>query len=95
MGANKGQHGPGRRPPATGGDAQVPETTLKTDRIHVERKDFIFTLRENARGKFLRITEDVNGRRDTIIVPAPGLEDFIRVVKGMAEAAAKQPTSEG
>ena len=40
---------------------------------------FVFALKENPRGRFLRITEDVSGRRDTIIIPAPGLEDFTLV----------------
>jgi hypothetical protein len=53
----------------------------------VERKKFIFTLKENQRGRFLRITEDVNGRRDNIIVPAPGLAEFRRVLEEMAKAA--------
>ena len=65
------------------------ETTLKTERIQVERKQFVFTLRENVRGRFLRITEDVNGRRDTIIIPAPGLDEFTRVMGGMAKAASE------
>lgn len=47
-----------------------------SDRIQVERKSFYFDLKENARGTFLRITEDVNGRRDAIVVPASGLQDF-------------------
>ena len=48
---------------------------LLTEQIQVERKLFSFSLRENPRGRFLRITEDVGGRRDTIIIPAPGLKD--------------------
>ena len=44
--------------------------------IRVERKNFTFDLRANERGQFLRITEEVNGRRDAIIIPLPGLEDF-------------------
>jgi hypothetical protein len=74
-----------------GGRPRREETTLKTERIQVERKQFVFTLRENARGRFLRITEDVNGRRDTIIIPAPGLEDFTRILIGMTQAAAEVP----
>jgi hypothetical protein len=69
----------------------VPEETLKTDKIQIERKTFVFTLKENARGRFLRITEDVNGRRDTIIVPAPGLEDFKRLLDEMVKASAEMP----
>ena len=49
---------------------------LVSDRIQVERQVFFFDLKENPRGRFLRITEDVDGRRDTIIVPATGLIDF-------------------
>jgi hypothetical protein len=56
------------------------DSVLKTDSITVERKTFIFDLRENPRGRFLRITEDANGRRDSIVIPAPGLEDFRRVI---------------
>lgn len=67
------------------------EETLRTEKIQVERKTFIFTLKENPRGRFLRITEDVGGRRDNIIVPAPGLEDFKRVVDEMVKASADIP----
>jgi hypothetical protein len=71
----------------------VNEETLRTEKIQVERKTFIFTLKENPRGRFLRITEDVGGRRDNIIVPAPGLEDFRKVVDEMVKAAAELPPS--
>ena len=69
----------------------VPEETLKTDKIQIERKTFVFTLKENSRGRFLRITEDVNGRRDTIIIPAPGLEEFKRLVDEMVKASTEIP----
>jgi hypothetical protein len=70
----------------------VSEDTLKTDKIQIERKTFIFTLKENPRGRFLRITEDVNGRRDNVIVPSTGLEDFRRVLDEMVKASAEIPT---
>src|SRR6266700_1656202 len=69
----------------------VNEDTLKSDKVQIERKTFVFTLRENPRGRFLRITEDVGGRRDTIIIPAPGLEDFKRIGEEMARASAEIP----
>lgn len=47
---------------------------LFSDRFKIERKLFSFELRENQKGRFLRITEDVAGRRDTIIMPATGLD---------------------
>jgi len=69
----------------------VAEETLKTDKVQIERKTFAFTLKENPRGRFLRITEDVNGRRDTIIIPATGLEDFKRLVEEMVKASTDAP----
>lgn len=49
---------------------------LLSDKIQVERKVFFFDLKENPRGRFLKITEDVGGRRDTIIIPSTGLDKF-------------------
>src|ERR1700747_1628021 len=69
----------------------VIEETIKTDKVQIERKTFVFTLKENPRGRFLRITEDVNGRRDTIIIPATGLEDFKRIVDDMLRSSAETP----
>jgi hypothetical protein len=69
----------------------VAEDTLKTDKVQIERKTFVFALKENPRGRFLRITEDVNGRRDTIIIPAPGLEEFKRILDEMVSAASDIP----
>jgi hypothetical protein len=63
--------------------AGATEESIRTEKIQIERKTFIFALKENPRGKFLRITEDVAGRRDTVIVPAPGLQDFRRVLDEM------------
>lgn len=69
----------------------VNEDTIRSDKIQIERKTFLFSLKENPRGRFLRITEDVGGRRDTIIIPAPGLEDFKKVFEDMVRAANETP----
>lgn len=79
--------GPGDKP-------GVREDTIKTDKIQIERKTFVFALKENPRGRFLRITEDVGGRRDTIIIPAPGLEDFRKVLDGMIEWSKENPSDD-
>ena len=71
----------------------VNEDTLKTEKIQIERKTFVFTLKENPRGRFLRITEDVGGRRDTIIIPAPGLDDFKKILEEMVKAALESPSN--
>ncbi len=62
------------------------DSILKSENIAVERKNFIFDLRENPRGRFLRITEDANGRRDAIVIPAPGLEEFRRALDDIITA---------
>jgi hypothetical protein len=69
----------------------VAEDTLKSAKIQIERKTFILALKENTRGRFLRITEDVGGRRDTIIIPAPGLEDFKKLLEEMVQASTEIP----
>lgn len=70
----------------------VAEDTIKTDKVQIERKTFVFTLKENPRGRFLRITEDVNGRRDTIIIPSTGLEEFKRLLEDMVLASNDTPS---
>jgi len=69
----------------------VNEETLKSDKVQIERKTFLFSLKENPRGRFLRITEDVGGRRDTIIIPAPGLEEFKKLLEDMVKASEETP----
>lgn len=86
----------GNRPQYSGYNSGVPrppvnEDTLKTDKVQIERKTFIFTLKENPRGRFLRITEDVNGRRDNVIIPATGLEEFKKILDDMVKASSEIP----
>ena len=64
------------------------DNDLFSEQVQVERKLFSFDLKENPRGRFLRVTEDVGGRRDTIIIPATGLEK-VREILGHAIAADK------
>ncbi len=49
---------------------------LMTEKIVTERKQFFLDLKENARGRVVKITEDVRGRRDTIMVPLEVLQEF-------------------
>ena len=69
----------------------IQEDTLRSEKIQIERKTFVFTLKENPRGRFLRITEDVGGRRYTIIIPAPGLEDFKKLLEDIVKTSAEIP----
>ena len=60
---------------------------IHTEKIVAERKIFFLDLKENDRGQFVKITEDVRGRRDTIMVPAETLDDFIEALQAVREAA--------
>tara|TARA_B100000927_G_scaffold196334_1_gene158583 strand:- start:4669 stop:4944 length:276 start_codon:yes stop_codon:yes gene_type:complete len=68
---------------------QVESDLLHTEKILADRKVFFLDLKENARGKVVKITEDVSGNRDTIMVPAEILADFIGALQDI------QATSEG
>ena len=46
--------------------------------LQIERKHFFIEFRENERGKFVRITEEAHGRRNSIIIPSTGLAEFVR-----------------
>lgn len=69
----------------------VQEDTLKSEEIQIERKAFVFTLKENPRGRFLRISEDAGGRHDTIIIPSTGLEEFRKLLDEMVKTANEIP----
>lgn len=56
------------------------DQVLATRELEVERKYFRFEVRENDRGRFLRITEENQGRRNTVIVPDSGFEAFAKVI---------------
>ncbi len=86
-----GDRSHGERASAGAPKPPVIEETLKTAKIQIERKTFVLALKENPRGRFLRITEDVGGRRDTVIIPAPGLEDFRNLLDEMVKASAETP----
>ncbi len=66
------------------GDSPVNEP-LASEKISVDRKVFFLDLKENNRGRFLKITEDVGGRRDTIMVPVAAFRDFAEALDRLME----------
>ena len=60
---------------------------LYTEKIITERKVFFVDLKENARGRVVKITEDVSGNRDTIMVPVDILDEFIEALQNVSQAA--------
>ncbi len=63
------------------------DTILESRELQVERKHFFIEYRENERGRFLRITEEAHGRRNTVIIPSTGLEEFERMLDEVLSAA--------
>ena len=49
-----------------------------------------FDLKQNARGKVVRITEKVSSNRDRIMVPAEILDDFIAALQDIRETLKQQ-----
>jgi hypothetical protein len=85
---------PARRPSQWQKPPQNPraiENVLHSSEVQVERKFFSFQIRENSRGRILRITEEGNGKRNSIIIPASGLKAFQTLVEEMAKAAERYP----
>ena len=58
---------------------------IASEKIAIERKIFFLDLKENQRGRFLKITEDVGGRRDTIMLPAAAFKDFTEALERLIE----------
>lgn len=51
------------------------DKVLETKDFKIENKKFFFDLKENPKGKYLRITES-SGGRSSIVIPETGLKDF-------------------
>lgn len=63
------------------------DNIIEARQIQIERKYFHVEFRENNRGKFLRITEEAHGRRNTIIVPSTGVGDFTSAIEEVLSPA--------
>jgi len=50
---------------------------VRSVEFSAERKNFTLSLRENHRGRFVRITEQTGNNRSTVIVPVPALANFV------------------
>ncbi len=65
------------------------DENLYSDTLQVERKFYFFDIKQNNEGRFLRITEKKNDRRNSIIIPASGLADFIEKLKDVVDEGLK------
>jgi len=53
----------------------------------VEQKRIFLNLRENVRGRYLRIAEVTGSNRSTIIIPSSGLAQFRQLLDDFIESA--------
>ena len=67
------------------------DNIIEAIKLQIERKHFHVEFRENDRGKFLRITEEAHGRRNTIIVPSTGVDEFTAAIGEVIEHAESTP----
>jgi PurA ssDNA and RNA-binding protein len=81
-------HSPGAvKSPASG----IMDNIIEAKELQIERKHFYVELRENERGKFLRITEEAHGRRNSIIVPSSGVDDFTALISEVLTSNGSEP----
>jgi hypothetical protein len=59
--------------------------TILSKEVVIESKKFYFDLKQNDRGKFLRITEKHVNRKSRIFIPASGINDIISIFKEIGE----------
>ncbi|HKS31922.1 MAG TPA: DNA-binding protein [Chthoniobacterales bacterium] len=67
------------------------DNIIETKEVQIERKHFYVEFRENDRGRFLRITEEAHGRRNTIIVPSTGTDEFTAAIDDVLAATEQTP----
>ena len=69
----------------------IPNPPLASEKLAIDRKVFFLDLKENDRGRFIKITEDVGGRRDTIMVPMAAVKEFHELLGRLLEYEATLP----
>ena len=67
------------------------DNIIEAREVQIERKHFYVEFRENERGKFLRITEEAHGRRNTIIVQSTGVDDFTAAIAEVLQGVESAP----
>jgi hypothetical protein len=67
------------------------DNIIETKQVQIERKHFYVEFCENDRGRFLRITEEAHGRRNTIIVPSTGTNEFTAAIDDVLAATEHAP----
>ena len=67
------------------------EATLAARQVQIEQKMFHLSLKENRRGRYLRISEQIANRRNSVIVPASGLGELKRALEELIQTSDSLP----
>jgi PurA ssDNA and RNA-binding protein len=65
------------------------DNVISSKELRIERKHIFIEFRENDRGRFLRIVEEAHGRRNMVIVPSTGFDEFTSALDEVLSAARK------
>lgn len=71
------------------------ENIVAAREFQVERKHVFVEFRENSRGRFLRITEEAHGRRNSVIIPDTGLAEFLNIISDVVAHGQEAGRREG
>ena len=71
------------------GPPRMASEPIASEKVTIDRKVFFLDLKENQRGRFLKITEDVGGRRDTIMLPSGAFKEFLEALQRLVEFEGK------
>ncbi|KAK8601969.1 hypothetical protein V6N13_058362 [Hibiscus sabdariffa] len=77
MEGNSGGSGGAERGGGGGAERGGNDVELLSKTLQVEHKLFYFDLKENPRGRYLKISEKTSATRSTIIVPSSGISWFL------------------
>lgn len=69
--------------------SQDPVGPLATERVDFDQKRFFLDLKENARGRVFKITEDARGKRNTIMLPSGAAAEFLEALQRLVEFESK------
>jgi hypothetical protein len=71
------------------------EDIIHSREFSAERKNYLLEFRENERGQFLRITEESRGKRNVLIIPSSGIDDFIEALDDLMDEVDERQESGG
>lgn len=60
---------------------------IATKTVRIENKTIFVDLRQNSRGKYLKISEKTGTKKSSIIIPAGGLDTFFTVLNDVRTAS--------